>query len=199
MKKHLNQRGFTLIEIIVALLLFTMLLALVWECFIGIFRNYKDLEVKIKLNDQSRLVESFIKEEIRSAEQVTIIVKTETSGAEQKIEPSTDSEARLEGQLRKIILSNVDPYSGTKNSNRSLELQKNPSLKPNEGAYIFCYTANGTSTLIADKISAIKVIRAKDSNNVDFECEFYTSGSNEAYQKLIYLFSESLDYKTSTP
>ncbi|MDF2613655.1 MAG: hypothetical protein K0S71_1441 [Clostridia bacterium] len=195
MKKDLNSKGFTLIEVIVALLLFSLLMGALWEFFGNTYSVYTQFDHKTNLSDESRRVSSFIREEIRLADQVTITVE---GSPELKIHPPEtpktmeSSSLVKDKQLAKIELKTAG--SGRK-GDRRIELSENASFDNGEGLYKLVYIANSTSSLISDKIQNIKVTREEDSPIVVFECTISKKGETQAAQIVQHIFSESLEYK----
>lgn len=69
----MKQKGFTLFEVALSCVLLTLLLVGVFSFFSTTYINYLQLEEKSRVQDEARIVENFIKEEIESAKKVTLI------------------------------------------------------------------------------------------------------------------------------
>ena len=197
MKNAPNQKGFTLLEVVVALLLFSLLMGSLWQFYGDTYSMYIKFDHKTDLSEQARIATSFIREEMRLAEKVTITVKTGTE--EKKIQPPTETKTsessdKIEGELVKIELSTT-PGTGSKKEDRQIGLRKNTLSANDQGAYHLLYKANSTESLISDKIYNIKVIREQNSPIVHFECTLAVIRNGEIFQQVENVFSESLEYK----
>ncbi len=197
MKSVPNQKGFTVLEVVVALLLFSLLMGSLWQFYGDTYSMYIKFDHKTNLSEQARISTSFIREEIRLAEEVTITVKDGTE--EKTIHPPTvpqtsKSSDKIEGELVKIELRTT-PRTGSGKENRQIRLRENASTQNDQGAYHLLYKANFTESLISDKIHNIKVTREENSPIVRFECTLAVSRNGEIFQQVENVFSESLEYK----
>ncbi|WP_069998221.1 PilW family protein [Cellulosilyticum sp. I15G10I2] len=198
MKKTPNQKGFTVLEVIVALLLFSLLMGSLWHFFGETYSLYIKFDHKSDLSEQARIITSFIREEIRLADEVTLTVKT-VDGSDKKISPpehpkTSESSDLIEGEFVTIDL-NTASGTGTKKGKRQIILRENTSTEKDQGKYRLFYKANFTESLISDKIEQIKVIREKDASIVQFECILAITRDGEIFQEVQNVFSESLQYK----
>jgi len=188
MKKEQSQRGFSLIEVVVALLLFSLLMGSLWEFFSNTYSVYNKFDKKTNLSDESRMVSSFIREEVRLADQVTIKVKDATTNVEYTIKP--EETFRITGNLEEIILNTTETIG--RKQKRKLLLTENPPGAKDKGKFKLDYVANLITSPIADKIENIKVTREENSSIIEFECTLIKNGD---IQKVENTFSESLKYK----
>jgi prepilin-type N-terminal cleavage/methylation domain-containing protein len=200
MKNTIHQKGFTVLEVIVALLLFSLLMGSLWQFYGETYRGYISFDQQSDLSEQSRLVTSFIREEIRLSDQVTIVVETDVAGTKQTKEihppviPKTeDSSALREGELKRIKLNTL---SSSRKTSRELWLKDNVLPLKDMGRYSLYYNANGTDSLISDKVDNIKITREQDASTVQFECTFAIRRDAAVIQEMQNTFSESLEYKT---
>lgn len=176
-KKNRQQRGFTLLEVVAALVLFTLLMSSLWDFFAGFYKNYTVFDEKADLLDQGKIVAAFIKEEIRLADEVKIVLK---DGA--VISPVDKPHEAINGVLDKIELRTTFSTSGKK--------KRAISFKSGKLTY-----DNLTSSLISDKIESIEVTKEPDSFLVKFECLFLKKGETSELQKVTYTFIGSLEHK----
>jgi prepilin-type N-terminal cleavage/methylation domain-containing protein len=200
MKNITHQKGFTVLEVIVALLLFSLLMGSLWQFYGEAYRGYISFDQQADLSEQARLVTSFIREEIRLSDQVTLLIETDTDGTKESKEihppvvPKTDNSSALrEGELKRIKLNTL---SSSRKTSRELWLKDNAPDTKEKGQYSLYYTANGTDSLISDKVDNIKVTRVKDASTAQFECTFAIRRDTAIIQEMQNTFSESLEYKT---
>lgn len=186
MKNTIHQKGFTVLEVIVALLLFSLLMGSLWQFYGETYRGYISFDQQADLSEQSRLVTNFIREEIRLSDQVTIEV---WSGSEKKyINFPSESSDSLTGDLSEILL-NTKAGTSTQKGDRKIKLV-------GESLY---YEANHVPSLISDKVDNIKVIKETDSPIIQFECTYAIKKNGTVIQSFQNTFSESLQYKMPYP
>ncbi len=192
-----RQKGFTLIEVAVTLLLFSLTMGVLWEFFSNTYSTYVMFDKKSMLSDQSRITTSFIREEIRSAEGITIEVLTGAALSLEEVNPpsATGPTHEIKGILSQIKFANQTTGPGILKKKRSIKMETNTTTQGGLGKYRLIYTAGGTSSLISDKVENIKVIRDADSSVVQFECIFNEDGETQSTQIIRNIFSESLEYK----
>lgn len=189
MKK--KERGFTLLEAVVALVLFSLLLQSLLNFFGTMYVNAKEFQEKAYLMDNARSVNDFIREKIRENEKVEI----ETSAG--IIEPVAkgDTVSEIDGQLKEIKL-----YT-TGNTSIKLSVLKDGTgnYYPGKGKYKLEYWSGGTPSLISDQIEDIEVKREANSEIVEFTCKFNKHDETNEILKLEETFTESLAYKKKFP
>lgn len=188
MKKRLDQKGFSLIEVVVALLLFSLLMGSLWEFFGNTYSVYTQFDKKTNLDDEARRISSFIREEIRLADKVAITLEDNSI-----IYPPNTTGSSIEIKDKQLKIINLNTTGGgTKKPSRSIKLSSNGLDKSGQLMYKLEYTANGTPSLISDKIKNIKITKEKDSSIVEFTCEVRQVNDT---QEIKNVFSESLEYK----
>lgn len=187
MKK--KQEGFTLLELLIAILLLSIFLAAVWQFFSIAYIRYHQNQVRIELDNNARNINQFIQTEIRKADAVQI--KTEDGQVIDPILTKTDNKS-ITGELKEIKLKN-----GTQTY--SLELVALAGGDETKGVYELQYVTNesGVTTRIpvSDMIQKFEVTRNKNSDEVSFYCELNRKNEEDAILKIKHTFTESLAYK----
>ena len=191
-----KDNGFTLLEAVIALVLFALLLQTLLGFFSQMYVNSKRLEQRSYLVDNARLVNEFVQEKIREASKVKIIAIDDKGTPDDpaddvnvSIEPITTSteNTSLKGRLVKIEMKDVLGHAS--------EIEMKAITTEGKGNYQLIYTANSSSSLISDMIENIKVKREKDSDVVEFTCDFYKKNETLDQLKLKEIFTETLAYK----
>ena len=185
MKK--KEEGFTLLELLIAVLLLSIFLASVWQLFSIAYLRYHQNQVRMELDNSARNVAQFIQNEVRKADTVRI---TTDAGVINPIMGAADN-INVSGNLVKIELQNgVQSYS--------LEIQSTGTDKK-KGIYTLQYvtTESGAVTRIpiSDLIQELKATRSKDSDEVSFYCELNRQNEKDDILKIKLTFTESLAYK----
>lgn len=166
MKK--DERGFTLLEVIMAFLLFGILTTMLWDFFTGSYIQALKQERQTILMNQAQTVRLFIQEEIRLSEKISIIVVTD-AGSEVTIEPGDESTLsdKTKGTLKEIKL---DTNSSGAKGKRSIRKIKNTADTANKGMYQLVYTANKTDNPICTNIKEIEIVYEKQSKKLECNC-----------------------------
>lgn len=104
----MKEKGLTLLEVAVSTMLLSLLILGLWTFFSTAYINYLQLEEKSRIQDEARIVEEFITQEIASAKNVRILdidgnILTKSSDANWKANKSFD-----EVQIDSIILNKDD-------------------------------------------------------------------------------------------
>ena len=175
MKNTIHQKGFTVLEVIVALLLFSLLMGSLWQFYGETYRGYISFDQQADLSEQARLVTNFIREEIRLSDQVTI-------------------DTTVQGRLTEMKLNTL--LSSSKKTKREIVLDAiKEDTDEEEKTYSLYYSASGTKSLISDKVYNIKVTQEEGSSIVQFECTVAIVRDGKIIQQAVSTFSESLQYK----
>ena len=185
MKKQ--ERGFTLLEAVVALVLFSILLQSLLNFFGSMYVNAKEFQEKAYYMDNARSVNDFIREKIRENLQVEI----DTSGGLILPIAKGDTVSEIVGQLNRI---NLDASGNTFIKLSELK-DGSGNYLPRKGKYKLEYWSGGTPSLISDQIEDIQVKRGANSEIVEFTCEFNKHDETKEILKLEEIFTESLAYK----
>lgn len=180
--------GFTLLEAIIAVMLFAILLQFLLSFFASMYLSAKTFQQKTYLEDQARVVKEFVCEQIRKSEQVSI----EYVGGSHPITNVTEAADNFEvidQPLVNIVLDN----------GKKMSLKANPAKSKGIGKLQLVYIGGGTTpNLISDEIESIKVTREKDSDYISFTCVFCMKGEKDENLILTRTFCESLAYKKKT-
>ncbi len=185
MKKR--EKGFSLLEAAIALLLFGLILQSLLNFFSQMYVSSKRFDQRTYLVDNSRAVNDFVREKIRTAEKIQILVGTNSSYDILTPIQSAAENVEKQGKLYKIQFK-----IGTDIS--EIELISIPS-STNKGKYKLVYIAGGETALISDVIEDIEVKRKKNSDIVEFTCSFNKQGETLGKLKVEETFTESLAYK----
>ena len=179
MRKRANQRGFSLLEAILALLLFALLMDGLFDFFGKTYADYVRFDNKATNINETRAISDFIRNEIRGADEVTIKL--------------ADGTIITKGTLMGITLttlSNITTTTGGMGSVLKLE-----SISGSQN-YKLTYNANDRTSLISDQIETIFVDKKKDSQLINFKCQVCKEERKDSTsQKMESTFSESLYYK----
>lgn len=215
-----EQKGFTLLEAVFAILLFALLVYMLMNFFLQMYTNAKYNKKQAVLMDQARTVNTYIKEKIREADEVKIylkdgamrgaititpdrlvikpILKKESVPAPEPPSDLSDptklaySEA-VSGELSKIectIAPATDPYI--------IELVATSPSDDKKGEFTLNYKKDSSSTPIpiSNMIKKITVRREADSNEIVFECEYQAKvPENNKREYIKDVFTETLEYK----
>ena len=191
-----KDNGFTLLEAVIALVLFALLLQTLLGFFSQMYVNSKRLEQRSYLVDNARLVNEFVQEKIREASKVKITAIDDKGTPDNpaddvnvSIEPITTSAENksFNGRLVKIEMKDALGHAS--------EIEMKAITTEGKGNYQLIYKANSSSSLISDMIENIKVKREKDSDVVEFTCDFYKKNETLDQLKLKEIFTETLAYK----
>lgn len=199
-----QERGFSLLEAVIALVLFTILLQGLLNFFATMYINENEFRQKAYLSDNAQSVNDFIREKIREADKVQIKIATSDNGTENTllddtyitfspIKKYTETDAASNNDLKEGRLGSITILKGTHTGEIILELVS--STANNKGKYQLIYRSGGTDVLISDQIDNIKVKREKDSDIVEFACGFNKHGETKVQLKIEEIFTESLAYK----
>ena len=105
------------------------------------------------------------------------------------IQPITTSAENVRCEGRLVIIEMKDALD------KESKIEMKAITTEGKGNYQLIYTANSSSSLISDMIENIKVKREKDSDVVEFTCDFYKKNETLDQLKLKEIFTETLAYK----
>lgn len=186
----MKEKGFSLLEMIVVVLLFSILMQAVLNVFSSVYTGYSIFRSKVTYNDNARMVSDFIRDEMRLADRVRITVSD--LGVQKAIDPKiTSGCVSVTGQLKEIKLYTTGGTIG------AIKLKSNSGTSSNKGKYSLVYQADssGTQNLISDLIEEIVVTRTTNSDYVTFECVISKENVTTTSAQLTQSFTESLAYK----
>ncbi len=178
----MKQKGFSLLEMIIVVLLTVILLEAVLEIFSNVYRETMKFYTKVNYSEELHIVSDFIRDEIRCAEEVSVVVSDEEH---EVIEPEKTTLA-TEGRLKEIKLYTKDGTTG------KIKMIKNRNTQ--YGKYSLVYEATGTQNLISNLVDDIQVVHEENSSYVTFQCTIAQIGATTR-SKLS--FTESLAYKAN--
>ena len=203
MKK--NERGFTLLEMCISFILFAIMLESIWGFFSNIYRNYIQLNQQVSLVSEATNVEEFIKQEIRAADRVLI---TTTTGEHIEViyKESPNNIDVKNKALKKIqYMVKVPKTSGIGYEKKECELVLSPisSVDGTKGNYRLSYSVKSiggipvvtNNTVVSEMVESIKITSYKNSDLVEFTCEFQKKDEENNRIQLTKKFIESLEYK----
>ena len=199
--KHKKIRGFTLIEMCIAMVLFSILLEMLGTFYLQIYKDDIQFNKQMQLINEANNVEAFIKNCIREAEEIRLItVEGEVINVGEM--PSSKKNKDVVDQT----LDKIEFTREIKGKDGSYQ-RKRCSLCVNsqkvdievKGKYKLAYRVwNGgilSSNTVSENIESIKVTHYENSNFVEFACKLQQEnqeGSQLSYTKT---FMESLNYK----
>lgn len=190
--KTKSQRGFTLLEVVFALLLFSFVMGLIWFFYNAVYINNIRFNTSSQLTESVRTISNTIKNDLRLADYITVEIEQE-DGSIKSINPGHDFET-ITGKLSMIHLYTKDkPQLGY----RTIQLIRNDNPKHEQGAYSLIYKyEDGTNAIICDQLQDIKVTVYKGNTNIYFDCTV-ESGSVKVGEEMTLdaSFSESLKNK----
>ncbi|PHV72339.1 hypothetical protein CS063_02355 [Sporanaerobium hydrogeniformans] len=179
--KTRNQKGFSLLEAVLALLLFTLLLEGLFDFFAKTYAGYVYFDHKATNINEARVVSDFIRREIREADEVAIHLMDTTVITRGNMEGVTGS------TLKQIMTTSAGMGL------RTLKLEANATT---EGArYKLSYNSGGRTALVSNQIEDIIVRKATDSQLISFQCKIYKKNQNYKSQRMESTFTENLYYK----
>ncbi len=152
---NMKQKGFTLIEVALSTILLSLLLAGVFAFFSTTYINYLQFEEKSRLQDEARIVEDFIRQEIESAKTVTIFddggtkISKGSSPSTWKTDPIGET---ADVKIGSIVL---DDYTGSADK-RSIVVTDTKTL---------CYSKGGTSNVLTDLLKEGSIYISKDRDS----------------------------------
>lgn len=192
-----QENGFTLVELCACIILFGIFLECILGFYTHVYLNYMHLRQQLSLASEGNDIEIFIKDCIREAEQVKVVV----DGAE--IENVTDindihNQDVIDQDLHKIEFTRkIKRGTGYEEQKCSIEMVNMDEYKKEKGKCKLVYKVDekATSNTISDQIENIKVTSYKHSNIVEFKC--LLKKKDETHLRCTYtkVFSESLAYK----
>lgn len=180
-----KEQGFTLIEAIFAIAIFTILLQVLLQFFMTIYVDAKIFERKAYLEDNARAVRDFICEQV--AESATVQIDCETGGKEiTPIVVPEDNVEVLNETLKQICLD----------GEKQVTLDHNASSKKEVGEYALNYRGDGrTHNLVSDQIESLTVTRLKDSDYIEWTCVLGKRGESNPDLKETITFSTPIGHK----
>ncbi|MHC1749929.1 MAG: type II secretion system protein J [Cellulosilyticaceae bacterium] len=206
MKKESN--GFTLLEMLVATMLFGVVLVLVWNVFFVNYNNYSRLNKHRGTLDEARVVAKFIGDEIERADQVTVWVTDDLEGIPKAI---TKKDAIADLPFTKLQTVNQmheeNPEKNLKNHVIEwVNTSKNPAMTGR-----LCYWEDAKDYPNQDKGIPISDLLKRDPSNKDLTKEKISIHKNKDSDILqwtikmpsvskgtgeeVYYMSTSLNYK----
>ena len=193
-------KGFTLLEAVIALVLFALLLQSLLDFFSQMYINARRFEQRSYLVDNARSVNDFIQEKIRNSYFIEVTVATGDNGTPEVlsddpiviITPIINSSDNVAYEGRFVQIKMKDK-AGTNLS--EVNIERIPDSVEGKGKYRLIYTAGGTSSLISDMVENIKVKREIDSDVVEFTCSFNKRDETIDKLKIEEIFTETLAYK----
>lgn len=200
-----NEEGFTLLETCISFILFAIMLESIWGFFSTIYINYLQFEQQVSINSEVVNVEDFIKQEIRSADKVLILT---TSGEQIEVTyKASINNVEVKDKLLKSIKYRVKiPKTtgiGYQVKECEIILDTVSTIDETKGTKKLSYSVKSIGgipvvtnhTVISEMIENIKVTSYKDSDLVEFTCEFQKRNESNNRLKITKRFTESLEYK----
>lgn len=200
-----NEEGFTLLEMCISFILFAIMLESIWGFFSTIYINYLQFAHQVSINSEVMNVEDFIKQEIRLADKVLIIT---TSGEQIEVtyKTSTNNIEVKDKSLKTIKYMVKMPKTngpGYKEKECEITLDTVSTIDMAKGTQKLSYSVKSiggipvvtNNTVISEMIENIKVTSYKDSDLVEFTCEFQKRNETNNRLKITKKFTESLEYK----
>lgn len=188
-----KNKGFTLLEVIMAIMLFAILLEGMGHFFSTIYKEFTEFDTKIILNNEATAVEDFMRDYIRMADGITIVTTSD-----EPIVPNqtvTRSQEILEEiEIARRVQTTVSGGSSKETIERC-KIQVEPNYASDQGSYKLNYVAEGNKRLISDYIENIKVSTTSGSNLVEIECTIAKKVKTNDRLKVTVKFTESLAYK----
>lgn len=172
MRKKYNQKGFTLLEVTLALVLFSILISTAFMLFQDSYKTYIDFQNKANLLEDSRMITEFIQEEIRTADYVKMNIVKKGVGVEGA--PSTTPKYHYLTEL-KLEPEEVDGKLTGKNT---LLLNVKQDLSP-PSSYPAQGKINYQGVTIADTVQYILVEEKGDLLEIECTLKNKTGGSTE--------------------
>lgn len=195
MKKK-SHKGFTLLEMVVALLLFGFVLEMLWFLYNSIYINNLKFETNSELTESIRIVSSTIKDEIRLTDEVCVVLEQE-DGTTIMLLPK-EAQANRKGSLQAIYLNNP---TNSDLGQRTIKVIETEDRQNNQGPYSLVYELDdGDTAIISDKIASIEVSQFENSPNLYFDCQVESGGGTKMGEVLTLdgQFSESIQYKNNS-
>lgn len=192
-----KQVGFTLLELSICLILFSIFLEAFLGFYTNIYGNYIKTDHQMILMNEGNNVEQFIKGCIR--ESIKLRIWADGEVVETILDAdSTYNQDVVDVPLDKIEFSRMIEMSKGSYQEKRCQIEMIYMGEKGNGKYKLTYEASGKpgANTISDWVEAITVTRYKGSNNVEFKCIFQKK--DEKDQRLSYTkcFSVNLDYKT---
>ena len=201
-----NEKGFTLLEVCVSLILFAIMLESIWGFFSTIYINYIRFNEQVKISSEATTVEDFIVQEIRGADKVRIKTTTPGEQIEVTYKGSTSNVEVKDKSLERIqYMIEIPNPTGGGYKEKECEIILTPISPTDEkkGKYQLSYSVKSiggvavttNNTIVSEMIENIKVTRYKDSDLVEFTCTLHKINETQNRLKLTKKFTESLEYK----
>ncbi|MBE6022428.1 MAG: hypothetical protein E7231_04225 [Cellulosilyticum sp.] len=197
----LSERGFTLVEMCLAMILFFLLLEGLWGFYLQVYREQSQFNERLQLMNEASDIETFIRMCLREAE--TVKVKTiEGDIVENSLEENGLNQKDIIDQtLDKIEFTREIKVSSSnyKKKNCLLALYDTPKSQVDKGKYSLKYRvwegAYLSSNTIGDCIETIQVTHYKNTNSIEFTCIIGKVGKENNRLLYTHTFTESLAYK----
>ena len=193
-----EQQGFTLLELCICLVLFSIFLEGLWSVYSCFYFDYVKLNQQVSLMNEESNVEEFVRECMREAKQMKITVKDQMIQPNMKFDDSNNKDV-VDKPLQKIEFTRMlqtsdDTYEEKK---CKIEMVYIGGKNSNTGKYKLTYEAPGKpgANTISDQIEKITVTHYKNSDYVEFTCVMNRMGEQDERLICTEVFSESLAYK----
>lgn len=207
-----NQKGFTLLELVVCFVLFAILLEGLWGFFSNIYGEFMQFDKKVALNNEVDAVESFLRDYIREADKITLtmqdgkIIEVILAPTTANPAPNPNNQDVIAGDLKQIEIEKKQlNAAGTayEIKNSKVFVVNNTSPTGKQGRLKVSYqllsgvggSGIGGAKLISDQIENIKVTHRKDSDLVEITCTVHKNGETNGRLKVTVRFTEDLSYK----
>lgn len=199
-----KEKGFTLLEVILAIMLFGILLEGIGGFFSGIYKEFTYFDTKVVLNNEATAIEDFMRDYIRMADEIKIFIKRPTITDPIQVYPQTNSSTTISGETLSYIeivrkTQTTASGGGIVETVEKCNIQLEGNKDKGQGSYKLYYVVknNGVENkrVISDQIENIKIAIAKDSNLVEIECMVGKENETDPRLKTTVEFTESLAYK----
>lgn len=170
-----NHLGYSLLEAVMVILLSAYVLQAVFGFFYQVYSETWRFQEEIIYDEKARSVSQFIGEQIKSAEQIEIIVQTLEGDA--VITPNESLEAgEIIGNLKAIKMYSTKGIQGV------IKLTANRDERKGKYSLVYVADSSGTQNLICDEIEAVKVKCANLEGYIKFECKVGSINSKNKAQ-----------------
>lgn len=181
----MKQKGFSLLEMVISIMLSAVLLQMMTVAVSSIYEGAVRFQTRVNYSNQACIVRDFIRDEIRSANKISIKVQGDTSA---KVIEGDVKDLGVEGVLDEI------KYVTAENTIGEIKLRKNSLYSLAQGKYSLLYEGkeSDTQNLICDLVNDLQIVRMAGSDYITFTCSI--GEKNQTNPKQL-SFTESLTYK----
>lgn len=195
-----KEKGFTLIEVIMAIMLFGILLEGIGGFFSTTYTAFTQFDKKVILNNEATAVEDFMRDYIRRADEIKIFVTRPTIIEPIQVYPNANPSTTISGETLKYIeivrkVQTAASGGGIVETIEKCKIELAPNYASDQGAYKLKYIVGTNERIISDQIENIKIAITKDSNLVEIECMIAKKSEMSERLKVTVKFTESLRYK----